>query len=98
MDLIDELKLAADIAESEGGPTEGNGPVDRRVGRQEHDPNHPYVRKLIGCGHGRLFSEPCQDCEIVGLHEQYRNAIRTVQIVRDRLRSLGAPLPGRLAP
>lgn len=69
------------------------GPVECRVGRQEHDPNHPYVRKLIGCGHGRLFSEPCQDCEIVGLHEQYRNAIRTVQIVRDRLRVLGAPLP-----
>ena len=18
----------------------------------EHDPNHPYVRKLVGCGHG----------------------------------------------
>ena len=64
----------------------------------EHDPNHPYVRKLIGCGHGRLFSEPCEDCEIVKLHEQYTNAIRTVQIVRDRLRVLGAPLPGRLAP
>jgi len=76
----------------------GNGPVDRNVGRREHDPNHPYVRKLVGCGHGRLFSEPCTDCEIVGLHEQYRNAILTVQIVRDRLRVLGAPLPGRLAP
>ena len=63
----------------------------------KHDPSHPYVRKLIGCGHGRLFSEPCQDCEIVKLHEQYTNAIRTVQIVRDRLRVLGAPLPGRLA-
>lgn len=74
------------------------GPVDVNVGRREHDPNHPYVRKLIGCGHGRLFSEPCQDCEIVKLHEQYTNAIRTVQIVRDRLRALGAPLPGRLAP
>ena len=24
----------------------GNGPVDRNVGRREHDPNHPYVRKL----------------------------------------------------
>ena len=73
------------------------GPVDVNV-RREHDPNHPYVRKLIGCGHGRLFSEPCQDCEIVKLHEQYTNAIRTVQIVRDRLRVLGAPLPGRCAP
>lgn len=76
----------------------GNGPIDRNVGRREHDPNHPYVRKLIGCGHGRLFSEPCEDCEIVKLHEQYTNAIRTVQIVRDRLRVLGAPLPGRRAP
>lgn len=74
------------------------GPLEAMVGRREHDPNHPYVRKLIGCGHGRLFSEPCQDCEIVKLHEQYTNAIRTVQIVRDRLRALGAPLPGRLAP
>lgn len=75
-------------------PMPAQGPVDVNVERREHDPNHPYVRKLVGCGHGRLFSEPCQDCEIVKLHAQYTNAIRTVQIVRDRLRVLGAPLPG----
>lgn len=80
-----------------GEATTAARPLDRNVMR-ENDPNHPYVRKLVGCGHGRLFSEPCIDCEIVGLHERYRNAIRTVQIVRDRLRALGAPLPGRLAP
>ena len=57
--------------------------------------DHPYVRKMIGCGHGRLFSEPCNECEIVALKEEYRRAIRTVQRVRDRLRVLGAPLPGQ---
>ncbi len=61
---------------------------------REHDPNHPYVRQLIGCGHGRLFTEPCADCEIVDLHERYRSATRTIQAVRDRLRVLGAPMPG----
>ena len=35
--------------------------------------------------------EPCVDCEIVGLHEQHRNAARTIARVRDRLRELGAP-------
>lgn len=61
---------------------------------REHDPNHPYVRKLVGCGHGRLFTEPCVDCEIVGLCEEYKRAIRTVQRARDRLRALGVKLPG----
>lgn len=60
----------------------------------EHDPNHPYVRKLIGCGHGVLFTDPCVDCEIVGLQDEYRRVVRTVQRVRDRLRVLGVPLPG----
>lgn len=59
-----------------------------------HDPNHPYVRKLIGCGHGRLFSEPCRDCEIVKLYAQYRDAVKTIARVRNELRRLGAPLPG----
>ena len=62
---------------------------------KEHDGQHPYVRKLIGCGHGVLFKDYCQDCEIVGLQEEYRNAIRTVQRVRDRLRVLGKPMPGQ---
>jgi|GEM_PF-2936314 len=62
--------------------------------QREHDPNHPYVRSFRGCGHGRLFTEPCQDCEIVNLHDEYRRAVRTVQRVRDRLRVLGSPLPG----
>ncbi len=61
---------------------------------REHDPTHPYVTKMIGCGHGRLFTEPCVDCEIVGLKEKYRNAARTIQRVRDRMRELGAPMPG----
>jgi len=60
----------------------------------EFDPNHPYVRRLIGCGHGRLFTEPCVDCEIAGLREQYSNAIRTVGSVCARLHDLGAPVPG----
>lgn len=60
---------------------------------REHDPSHPYVRRLIGCGHGRLFTESCIDCDIVDLMLQYRNAIRTIDIVRGRLQDLGAPVP-----
>lgn len=63
-----------------------------------HDPTHPYVRKLIGCGHGVLFKDYCRDCEIVGLQERYRTAVRTIQRVRDRMRELGEPMPGRTAP
>ena len=61
----------------------------------EHNPDHPYVRKMVGCGHGRLFTEPCNECEIAALKDEYRRAVRTVQRVRDRLRVLGAALPGQ---
>ena len=61
---------------------------------REHDPKHPYVLRHIGCGHGRLYSEPCVDCEIVWLHEQHRYAARAIARVRDRLRELGEPMPG----
>jgi len=63
-----------------------------------HDPNHPYVRKLIGCGHGRLWEDACVDCEIAGLRRQYKDAVKTVMRVRNRLRQLGAPMPGDIAP
>ena len=69
-------------------------PLDRNVMR-DYDPNHPYVRKLVGCGHGRLFSEPCVDCEVVGLMAEYKRAVKTVQRVRDRMRQLGRPMPGQ---
>lgn len=68
--------------------------LDRLVMR-DHDPNHPYVRRLIGCGHGVLFSEPCVECEIVGLLGEYKRAVKTVMRVRDRMRQLGRPMPGR---
>lgn len=68
------------------------------IERREHDPNHPYLRKLVGCGHGRLWEDRCDDCEIVGLLRQYEDAIKTVQRVRNRLRKLGAPMPGDVAP
>lgn len=71
-------------------------PLDCNVMR-EHDPNHPYVRKLVGCGHGRLFSEPCVDCEVVGLMDEYKRAVKTVMRVRDRMRVLGRPMPGHNA-
>lgn len=61
---------------------------------REHDPTHPYVQKMIGCGHGRLFTEPCVDCEIVDLMQQYKTAARTIARVRDRMRVLGKPMPG----
>ena len=61
---------------------------------REHDPKHPYALRHIGCGHGRLYSEPCVDCEIVDLREQHKRAARTIARVRDRLRELGAPMPG----
>ncbi|MFX3574168.1 hypothetical protein [Ralstonia mannitolilytica] len=59
-----------------------------------HDPNHPYVRTLKGCGHGVLFTDYCVDCEVVSLYDQYKQAVRTVQSVRNNLRRLGYPLPG----
>ena len=58
-----------------------------------HDPNHPYVRKFIGCGHGRLFSEPCIDCEVFRLMEKYRNAVWAIEDVRVRMKQLGRPMP-----
>ena len=61
---------------------------------REHDPSHPYVQRFVGCGHGRLFTDPCVDCEIVGLYEQHKQAAHTIARVRDRLRVLGAPMPG----
>ena len=60
---------------------------------RDHDPNHPYARQFIGCGHGVLYSEPCVDCEVVSLMNEYRRAVKTVQRVRDRMRQLGRPLP-----
>lgn len=62
---------------------------------KDHDPHHPYVRKLIGCGHGVLFSDYCKDCEIVAVQEQYKTAIRTVQRCRNELRRLGVSVPGQ---
>ena len=64
-----------------------------RTAMRDHDPNHPYARQFIGCGHGVLYSEPCVDCEAVGLMNEYRRAVKTVQRVRDRMRQLGRPLP-----
>jgi hypothetical protein len=52
---------------------------------------------LIGCGHGILFKDYCIDCEIVGLNSQYKDAVKTVQKVRNRLRELGVSLPGEIA-
>lgn len=66
-----------------------------RLFMRDHDPNHPYVRRMIGCGHGVLFSEPCVECEIVGLLDEYKRAVKTVMRVRDRMRQLGRPMPGR---
>ena len=60
-----------------------------------HDPQHPYALKFIGCGHGVLFVNECVDCEIVGLIDEYKRAVKTVARVRDRLRVLGAPMPGQ---
>ena len=56
--------------------------LDRRT-----TPRRPVVR----CG--KLFNEPCVDCEIVGLTVDYKRAVRTIQRVRDRMRVLGAPMP-----
>lgn len=63
---------------------------------KEHDPNHPYVRRLVGCGHGVLFTDYCRDCEIVSIKTRYKSAIRTVQSCRNELRRLGVKLPGEM--
>ena len=60
---------------------------------RDNDPTHPYVRTLKGCGHGRLFSEPCVDCEVIGLMDEYRRAVKTVRRIRDRMRQLGRQIP-----
>ena len=54
-----------------------------------HDPNHPYVRRLVGCGHGVLFKDYCKDCEIVGLLSQHKSAKKTIERTEKRLRELG---------
>ena len=58
-----------------------------------NDPNHRYVRALVGCGHGRLFTEPCVDCEVVSLMEKYRHAVRDIERVRERMKQLGRKMP-----
>lgn len=43
------------------------------------DPSaHPYVRKQIGCHHGKLWSEPCLQCQIVGVDERIKRAERDI--------------------
>ena len=64
----------------------------------EFNPNHPYVASMKGCGHGVLYKDFCLDCEIVSVTQRYRDAVKTIQRCRDRLRVLGAPLPGQVAP
>lgn len=59
-----------------------------------YNPDHPYVRGLVGCGHGVLFTDYCRDCAVACVQEQYTAAVRTVQRLRNELRKLGAPLPG----
>jgi hypothetical protein len=61
---------------------------------RQYGPSSPYVLNLTGCVHGMLFREHCKDCEIVGLRQQYKDAVQTVMRVRNKLRELGAPLPG----
>lgn len=63
-----------------------------------HDPHHPYVLQMRGCGHGVLFRDYCRDCEIVSVQERYKTAIRTVQHCRNDLRRLGVSMPGEVAP
>lgn len=81
------------IEESRMNPYESGAMVDMNL--RNSDRQHTYVRNATGCGHGRLFSEPCADCELVGLMEEYKRAIRTVMRVRNRMRQLGRPLPGQ---
>ena len=54
-----------------------------------HDAMHPYVLRFIGCGHGVLFSQPCVDCELVSLHDQYNRAVKTIFKIQGRLKELG---------
>lgn len=54
-----------------------------------HDPNHPYLRRLVGCGHGVLWKDSCVDCEIVGLLSQRKDAKKTIERTEKRLRELG---------
>ena len=60
---------------------------------KEHDPNHPYLRRMVGCGHGVLFKDHCRDCEIVLIKARYRSAVQTMRLCRDKLDWLGVVLP-----
>lgn len=54
-----------------------------------HDPQHQYVRHFVGCGHGVLFKDYCKNCEIILLVANYKNAQKTIQRVRNRLKEMG---------
>jgi hypothetical protein len=46
------------------------------------------------CGHGRLYTEPCADCEIIWQKECYLSAIKDMRSAAAKLRTLGAwPIP-----
>lgn len=61
-----------------------------------HDPRHPYVLKFIGCGHGVLFSQPCVDCELVGLQDEYNRAVKTIARIEARVAKLGEHIEARI--
>lgn len=54
-----------------------------------NDPQHQYVRRFVGCGHGVLFKDYCRDCEVILLVANYKNSQKTIQRVRNRLKEMG---------
>ena len=60
----------ADYCPIGGEPCQSLCDTPCTTAKREHNPDHPYVRKMVGCGHGRLFSEPCNECEIAALIEK----------------------------
>lgn len=47
------------------------------------------VRNMLGCHHGLLWAEHCKGCEIVGLRQQYADAVRRAENARQRLMAMG---------
>lgn len=56
---------------------------------REHNPDHPYIKRFVGCGHGVLFRDYCRECEIIALIQEMKAAQRALVRTRARLQILG---------
>lgn len=65
---------------------------DRNASHNER--RYVCLCEMVGCGHGRLYTEPCVDCEIVGLKQEYKSAVKAIERITKRMNELGISMPG----